>query len=104
MPSSVIRSHSYDPEREELAITFTTGRRYVYYPSSARGYEDSAPPSARAATSTPISATAMNSPRVARLPTPKSWMNKGLCAFTKPRPATLRFYRDPLSRGLHIKE
>lgn len=31
MPSSVIRRHSYDFEREELAITFTTGREYVYF-------------------------------------------------------------------------
>ena len=30
MPSSVIRSHCYHPEREELEILFTTGRRYVY--------------------------------------------------------------------------
>lgn len=31
MPSSVIRSFVYDPEREELAILFTTGRRYIYH-------------------------------------------------------------------------
>jgi len=31
MPSSVIRGFSYDPEREELEILFTTGRRYVYH-------------------------------------------------------------------------
>jgi len=31
MPSSVIRRFDYDPEREELAILFTTGRRYVYH-------------------------------------------------------------------------
>ena len=30
MPSSVIRRFDYDPEREELTILFTTGRRYVY--------------------------------------------------------------------------
>jgi KTSC domain len=30
VPSSVIRKFSYDPEREELAILFTTGRRYIY--------------------------------------------------------------------------
>ena len=30
MPSTVIRSHSYDPETSELTITFVTGRRYVY--------------------------------------------------------------------------
>ncbi len=31
MPSSVIRSFSYDPESRELEILFTTGRRYVYF-------------------------------------------------------------------------
>jgi lysyl-tRNA synthetase class 2 len=30
MPSTVIRSNSYDPETSELTITFVTGRRYVY--------------------------------------------------------------------------
>ena len=30
MPSSVIRAFSYDPCRRELAVTFTTGRRYLY--------------------------------------------------------------------------
>lgn len=30
MPSTVIRSHSYDPKASELTITFVTGRRYVY--------------------------------------------------------------------------
>jgi hypothetical protein len=30
MPSTVIRSHSYDPETSELKITFVTGRRYAY--------------------------------------------------------------------------
>jgi hypothetical protein len=30
MPSTVIRSHSYDRETSELTITFVTGRRYVY--------------------------------------------------------------------------
>jgi hypothetical protein len=30
MPSSVIRSHSYDPATSTLTITFITGRRYVY--------------------------------------------------------------------------
>lgn len=40
MPSSVIRSHSYDPGREELAITFTTGRCYIYYRVPAEAYED----------------------------------------------------------------
>jgi lysyl-tRNA synthetase class 2 len=31
MPSSVIRSFSYDPERRELDVCFTTGRRYLYH-------------------------------------------------------------------------
>jgi hypothetical protein len=30
MPSSVIRRFSYDAEREELTITFVTGRVYRY--------------------------------------------------------------------------
>lgn len=40
MPSSVIQTHSYDPGREELAITFTTGRRYVYFRVPPEAYED----------------------------------------------------------------
>jgi hypothetical protein len=31
MPSTVIRSYSYDPEKRTLDVLFTTGRRYVYY-------------------------------------------------------------------------
>jgi hypothetical protein len=30
MPSSVIRTAYYDPDRQVLDITFTTGRRYLY--------------------------------------------------------------------------
>jgi hypothetical protein len=30
MPSSVIRRYKYHPERCELEVIFTTGRRYVY--------------------------------------------------------------------------
>ena len=30
MPSTVIRRFEYRPERQELEILFTTGRRYVY--------------------------------------------------------------------------
>lgn len=30
MPSTVIRGHSYDRGKTELAITFVTGRRYIY--------------------------------------------------------------------------
>jgi hypothetical protein len=31
MPSTVIRSHSYDPQSRALTITFVTGRCYVYH-------------------------------------------------------------------------
>ena len=31
MPSSVIRSARYDPDRELLDIVFITGRRYLYH-------------------------------------------------------------------------
>ena len=30
MPSSVIRRFQYHPDRGELEVLFTTGRRYVY--------------------------------------------------------------------------
>ena len=30
MPSSVIRKHDYEPDAEELTITFVTGRVYLY--------------------------------------------------------------------------
>ena len=30
MPSTVIRRFDYHPERRELEILFTTGRRYIY--------------------------------------------------------------------------
>jgi hypothetical protein len=30
MPSTVIRSFDYDPDAQELAIVFQSGRRYVY--------------------------------------------------------------------------
>ncbi|HEX6741125.1 MAG TPA: KTSC domain-containing protein [Sphingomicrobium sp.] len=30
MPSHVIQSFDYRPERRELHVTFTTGRRYLY--------------------------------------------------------------------------
>ena len=39
MPSSVIRSYAYDPERADLAILFTTGRRYVYHDVPQEAYE-----------------------------------------------------------------
>ena len=39
MPSMVIRSHAYDPEREELTILFTTGRRYIYFRVPPGAYE-----------------------------------------------------------------
>ena len=31
MPSTVIRSFDYNHEKEELEITFVTGRRYLYH-------------------------------------------------------------------------
>ena len=31
MPSRVIRSFAYAPERRELDVTFTTGRRYRFH-------------------------------------------------------------------------
>jgi hypothetical protein len=31
MPSTVIRRFHYRPEKKELDVLFTTGRRYVYY-------------------------------------------------------------------------
>ena len=39
MPSTVIRSHAYDAEREELTILFTTGRRYIYFHVPPKAYE-----------------------------------------------------------------
>jgi hypothetical protein len=30
MPSTAIRGLLYNPEKQELSVTFTTGRRYVY--------------------------------------------------------------------------
>ena len=30
MPSTVIKRFDYRPERSELLVTFTTGRRYLY--------------------------------------------------------------------------
>ena len=30
MPSTVIQRFDYLPERRELLVTFTTGRRYIY--------------------------------------------------------------------------
>ena len=31
MPSSVIRTHDYEPAKRRLPILFTTGRRYSYF-------------------------------------------------------------------------
>jgi hypothetical protein len=31
MPSTVIRSFKHHPERAELEVLFTTGRRYLYF-------------------------------------------------------------------------
>ena len=38
MPSTVIRSFDYSPERKELIVEFVTGRRYLY----SAGPEDAA--------------------------------------------------------------
>jgi hypothetical protein len=38
MPSSVIRSFSYDASRQELLIHFQSGRRYVYQDVPAATY------------------------------------------------------------------
>jgi hypothetical protein len=39
MPSTAIRSYSYDPDQRELTIEFVTGRRYLYFDVSARTAE-----------------------------------------------------------------
>ena len=31
MPSSVIRTFSYDPETQDLTVVFVSGRRYAYH-------------------------------------------------------------------------
>ena len=38
MPSSVIRKHHYEPDAEELTITFVTGRIYLYKEVPAEVY------------------------------------------------------------------
>lgn len=38
MPSTVIRSYSYDPPRRELGIVFQSARRYVYLDVPAETY------------------------------------------------------------------
>lgn len=41
MPSRVIRSFAYAPERRELDVTFTTGRRYLFHdvpPDAAQAF------------------------------------------------------------------
>jgi hypothetical protein len=45
MPSTAIRSSSYDPAKRELWVTFVTGRRYVYAEVPADVFEafDNAP-------------------------------------------------------------
>ncbi len=39
MPSTVIRAVNYHPERGDLEVLFTTGRRYLYHnvPADAAG-------------------------------------------------------------------
>jgi hypothetical protein len=39
MPSSVVRSIDYEPERQALTVTFTTGRVYRYYRVEPEVYE-----------------------------------------------------------------
>ena len=39
MPSTIIRSFEYRPERRELEILFTTGRRYLYHEVPAETVE-----------------------------------------------------------------
>jgi hypothetical protein len=40
MPSSVIRSFSYDPAGRRLHVTFVSGRRYAYEAVPADVYEE----------------------------------------------------------------
>jgi hypothetical protein len=40
MPSTVIRRFDYRPERRELEVTFTTGRRYLYSDVPAKAVEE----------------------------------------------------------------
>lgn len=40
MPSSVIWSHTYDPDSRALSVVFTTGRRYVYFNVPPEAYAD----------------------------------------------------------------
>jgi hypothetical protein len=39
MPSSVIRSFDYQPDKRELEVRFVSGRRYVYFEVPAREVE-----------------------------------------------------------------
>jgi hypothetical protein len=39
MPSSVIRAFSYDADRQQLKVVFTTGRRYSYQDVPAALFE-----------------------------------------------------------------
>jgi hypothetical protein len=40
MPSTVIRSFSYDPEARRLDVTFVSGRRYGYHEVPAELFEE----------------------------------------------------------------
>ena len=40
MPSSVIRSYQYQPEKEILTVTFVTGKVYEYFPVPKDLYEE----------------------------------------------------------------
>jgi lysyl-tRNA synthetase class 2 len=39
MPSSVIRTFSYDPSQRRLDVVFTSGRRYIYQDVPAEVFE-----------------------------------------------------------------
>jgi lysyl-tRNA synthetase class 2 len=39
MPSSVIRTFSYDPSQRRLDVVFTSGRRYSYHDVPAEMFE-----------------------------------------------------------------
>jgi hypothetical protein len=40
VPSTAIRSFSYDPDRKELYVTFTSGGSYTYFNVPQNVYDD----------------------------------------------------------------
>jgi lysyl-tRNA synthetase class 2 len=40
MPSTVIRRFDYQPDRRELVVTFTSGRRYLYLGVSEQAVDE----------------------------------------------------------------